>query len=290
MTNPTQYYRPRSLNEALALAAQPGALAMAGGALTFGHQVLPYASVVDLQDVPELKTFTQTDAGLRIGAAVALRALLERDEVPAALKAALTRVLSDNLLNGTSVGESLRQWNNPLLVEWAAALVALGAAVETADPRRGAGHSDRHLLLTAGRALDSDVITALLLPLLTERMALGSAHVARTPADRAIVCAAACVRFDEAGKVSSGMAALGGVSAAPVDSFVLGSLSGWPLNHETAQAASEEVAAHLSPPGDYMGSSEYRQAMAAECLMRALEACAAQFEATRGTHDESPAH
>ena len=73
--------------------------------------------------------------------------------------------------------------------------------------------------------------------------------------------------------VSSAMAALGGVSAAPLDGFVLGSLSGWPLNHETAQAAAEQIAAHLSPPDDYLGSSEYRQAIAAVCLMRALEAC-----------------
>jgi CO/xanthine dehydrogenase FAD-binding subunit len=282
MTNPSQYARPRSLNEALALAAQPGALALAGGALTFGHRVLPYASVVDLQDVPELKTFTPTDAGLRVGAALPLSALLDREELPPALKAALTRVLSHNLLNGTSVGESLRQWDHPLLVEWTAALVALGAAVETADPRRAVGHSDRRLLLTAGTTLTTEVITALLLPPLTARMALGSAHVARTPADRAIVCAAACVRFDGAGKVSSAMAALGGVSAAPVDSLVLGSLSGWPLNSETAQAAAETIAAHLTPPGDYLGSSEYRQAMAAVCVQRALEACAAQLEDERG--------
>ncbi len=278
MTNPTQYYRPRSLNEALALAAQPGALAMAGGALTFGHAVLPFASVVDLQDVSELKTFTQTDAGLRIGAALPLSALLDRDELPAALKASLTRVLSENLLNGTSVGESLRQRANPLLREWLAGLVALGAAAEITDPHRGPAHTERQLLMLADQRLETDVITALLLPPMTARMALGSAHVARTPADAAIVCAATCVRFDEAGKVSSGMAALGGVSAAPVDSFVLGSLSGWHLNTETAQAAAEEIAAHLTPPEDYLGSSEYRQAMAAVCVQRALEACAAQME------------
>ena len=70
------------------------------------------------------------------------------------------------------------------------------------------------------------------------------------------------------------MAALGGVSNEPVNGYVLGSLSGWPLNHETALAAAEAVAEHLTPPDDYLGSAEYRQAMAAVCLARALESCA----------------
>ena len=273
MANPTQYYRPRSLDEAAVLAGQPGTLAIAGGALAFGQMSLPYEHVIDLQDIAELKAVEVGDTGLRIGAALPLSALLERDELPAALKASLTRAISPNVLNGASVGESLLLRASPVLREWFAALIALGAAAETADPRHGPSHRERHLLLTAGPKLEHEVITALLLPAFGPRVALGAAHVARTPADAAIVNAAACVHFDEAGKVSSAMAALGGVSAAPLDGFVLGSLSGWPLNHETAQAAAEQIAAHLSPPDDYLGSSEYRQAIAAVCLMRALEAC-----------------
>jgi len=274
MTAPTQYYRPRSLTEALALAAQPGTLAMAGGALTFGHLLLPYETVVDLQDVPELNTVTADDAGLRIGAALPLSAVLDQPGLPDALKESLTRVLSPNVLNGASVGESLRSRTNLLLREWLAALVALGAAVETVDPNGGSLHRERRLLLTADQRIEHEVITALLLPPPGPRMALGASQVARAPADAPIVNAAACVRFDEAGKVASAMAALGGVSPAPVDGFVLGSLSGWPLNHETAQAAAEQIAAHLTPPDDYLGSADYRKAMAAVCLTRALEACA----------------
>ncbi|MBL8148190.1 MAG: FAD binding domain-containing protein [Anaerolineae bacterium] len=275
MTTPTQYDRPRSLSEALALAGQPGTLAIAGGALTFGQMNLPYEHIVDLQDIPELKMVEASEAGMRIGAALPLSALLERDELPAALKASLTRAISPNVLNGASIGESLLLRTYPALREWFAALIALGAAAETADPRHGPGHRERHLLLTAGPKLEQEVITALLLPAFEPRVALGAAHVARTPADAPIVNAAACVHFDEQGRVKSAMAALGGVSAAPVDGFVLGSLSGWPLNRETAQAAAEQIAAHLAPPDDYLGSSEYRQAMAAVCLMRALEACQA---------------
>jgi CO/xanthine dehydrogenase FAD-binding subunit len=273
MTTPTQYDRPRSLSEALALAAQPGTLAIAGGALTFSQLTLPYEHIVDLQDVPELKTVETTPTGLRIGGAVTLGALVARDDLPAALKASLTRTLSPNVLNGATVGESLLQRTHPLLVEWFAALIALGAAAESANPQHGGGLRERHLLLTASPKLEQEIITALLLPSFGPQVALGAAHVARTPADAAIVCAAVCVHFDDAGHVSSAMAALGGVSASPVDGHVLGSLSGWPLNAKTAQAAAEEIAAHLNPPDDYLGSSEYRQAMAAVCLARALEAC-----------------
>ena len=177
------------------------------------------------------------------------------------------------MLNGATVGESLLRRDHPLLREWFAALIALGGAAETADPQRGAGPRERSLLLTASPKLEHEIITALLLPPFDKRVALGAAHVARTPADAPIVNAAACVHFDESGRVSSAMAALGGVSASPVDGHVLGSLSGWPLNAETAQAAAEEIAAHLNPPDDTLGGSEYRQAMAAVCLARALEAC-----------------
>ena len=271
MTTPTQYDRPRTLNEAVTLAAQPGALALAGGAFAFGQMSLPYERVVDLQDIAELKAVEMSDAGLRIGAAVSLSALLERDGVPAALKASLTRCCSPNVLNGASVGESLLFREHRLLREWLAALVALGAAAESVDPR--SGRRERHLLLTAGDRLAHEVVIALLLPPFGPRVALGIAQVARTPADAAIVNAAACVHFDEAGNVSGAMAALGGTSESAVEAHVLRSLSGWPLNSETAQAAAEAIAEHLTPPDDYLGSAEYRQAMAAVCLARALEAC-----------------
>jgi CO/xanthine dehydrogenase FAD-binding subunit len=177
------------------------------------------------------------------------------------------------VLNGASVGEGLLFRVHPLLREWWTALVALGAAAEVVDPQRGLAHRDRRLLLTADPRLQHDLITALLLLPFGAQSALGVAHVARTPADAPIVNVAVCVHFDEAGKVRSAMAALGGVAESPVTGHVLGSLSGWPLNAETAQAAAEEVAAHLSPPDDYLGSGEYRQAMAAVCLARALEGC-----------------
>lgn len=273
VANPTQYYRPRTLDEAVMLAGQPGTLAIAGGALAFGQMSLSYERIVDLQEVPELKAVESGAAGLRIGAALSLSALLERDDLPDALKASLTRAISPNILNGASVGETLLLRDHPLLREWHAALIALGAAAETADPARGPSHRERHLLLTANPKLEHVVIIALLLPPFGPRIGLGAAHVSRTPADAPIVNAAACVHFDEAGKVISAMAALGGVSAEPVTGYVPGSLSGWPLNAETAQAAAEEIAKHLTPPGDYLGSSEYRQAMAAVCLARALEAC-----------------
>ena len=179
---------------------EPGARALAGGALAFGQMSIPYEHIVDLQDVAELKSVEAGDTGLRIGAAVSLSALLEREDVPAALKASLSRCISPNILNGASVGESLVLRNHPLLREWFAALIALGAAAETIDPQRGPGHRERHLLLTANPRLEHEVIAALLLPPFGPHIGLGAANVARTPADAPIVNAAACVHFDEAGK------------------------------------------------------------------------------------------
>jgi len=280
MANPTQYYRPRTLDEAVMLAAQPGVLAIAGGALAFGQMSLPFETFVDLQDVAELKTVGTTEAGLQIGAACMLGELLERDEIPAALKTALTRSISPHVLNNTSVGEAVLQRGNDALLEWCTVLVAMGAAAETIIPERSVAHREWRKLISADVRMDTELITALVLPIeATTRV--GLAQVARTPADQPIVCAAACVTCDGEGRVTSAMGATGTNSAEVestefkppfVNNWVLGSLSGWPLNHETVRAVIEEQFGSGTYSGGALDKS-YRSAMAAVCLMRALEAC-----------------
>src|SRR5262245_47531241 len=127
MTNPTSYHRPRTLAEAIELAAHAD-IALAGGALTFGRLDLPYSHVVDLQDVAELKQIERRDDSMVIGAAVMLQEVVDSPEIPAALKRSLTRAIPLNIRNGASVGESLMAQNPPR--EWLAALAALNAQVE----------------------------------------------------------------------------------------------------------------------------------------------------------------
>src|SRR5690606_6043458 len=118
-SKPTNYYRPATRDEALALVGEPDAIAVAGGALLFSRLELPYTTVIDLQDVPELNEIAADEHGVTIGAAVRLQDVVESDDVPAFLKRSLTRALPLNIRNGASVGESLMLDQPPR--EWLAA-------------------------------------------------------------------------------------------------------------------------------------------------------------------------
>src|SRR5215212_7132217 len=97
MTKPTGYYRPESVDDALRYVAETGGIALAGGALTFGELLLPYDTVIDLQNVPEMRGIYTTEEGLTIGGAVTLQEIVESPLVIPALKYALTRTLSLNI-------------------------------------------------------------------------------------------------------------------------------------------------------------------------------------------------
>ena len=75
MTNPTRYSRPATLQEAIRLSQEPDAIALAGGALTFGKTLLPHAHVIDLQDVAQLNAIEVTESALLLGGAVRLQAV-----------------------------------------------------------------------------------------------------------------------------------------------------------------------------------------------------------------------
>ena len=78
---PTAYYRPRSIDEALTLLRQPNTVPLAGGTALLATEAGIDAAVVDLQDAG-LNSLTWADDGrvLRLGAMVRLvrRDLAER--------------------------------------------------------------------------------------------------------------------------------------------------------------------------------------------------------------------
>jgi CO/xanthine dehydrogenase FAD-binding subunit len=273
MTNPTTYHRPESLAQAAELMRQPDALALAGGALTFGSLQLPYATLIDLQAIPELRRIDIHDSGMTYGAAVMLTQLVDILSVPLIFKRALTRCIAPNVLNNTSLGESIFQRDHILLREWMTALIVHDAGIETFFPTTNAKYwSDTDALFTEPPDANG-FATALFIPHVGERAALGSAVVSRTPADAPIVNAAAYVRLAEDGTVETTFAAVGGASAIPVISFSLDNLKDSPLNEAAIASAAKSVIPQLEPVGDYLGSAEYRRDMARVCIARALKDC-----------------
>jgi CO/xanthine dehydrogenase FAD-binding subunit len=284
MSNPTHYYRPQTLAEAIQRAAQPNSIALDGGALTLGGVLLPFETVVDLQDLVELKRIQVDADGLHIGGSARLQNVVESPDVPDLLKRALTRVLPLNIRCGASVSESLATPRPPC--EWLTALTAMQAIVEHAGNLQSTDESDFweesvaefvNLLYQHGHPYQG-VVIQVRVPHLPARTAIGTAFVARTPADKPILNAAVRVTLVEDGTVAETVAVISGASDTRVASLHLNHVPGKPLADADLTTLTNYVEDSVSPVDDYHGSREYRRKMAGVCVRRALEDCRVQLQ------------
>ncbi len=285
MTNPKHYYRPKTLAEAIAHAARPGSIALSGGALTLRGLSIPYETVVDLQDVAELKTVERTENTLLLGGALPLQAAFEQADLPAALRAALTRALTPHFRQGTSIGESLTHRHPPR--EWIAGLIALGASMQHAGRLDALDETefwneplDEFVRFHHNHGQPyQGIVKALHIPLPDNHTAVQSAQVARSPADAPIVNVAVCVMTNRDGEVQQAVAGFGGMSDFPVIRVDLMTLIGKVLSQKTIDETAAMIDGQLNhPPGDYKGSSMYRREMAFVLVKRALTACMEQLQ------------
>ncbi len=276
--NPQQYSRPATVAEAVGLLAQPGTYPLCGGAMALGHQKLPYAHIVDLQDLDALKAVDASADDMIFGGGVLLQTVLDTPDVPVAVKRALTRVPTLNHRNNTSIMETLLLDNPP--AEWLAALAALHAnlRLQTADGVQSFPITDTTLVAgPGGRSLTNALLLDVTVPRLANGEALGNAYLARTPAGDPIVCAATFVKV-EGGAVSTAYAGVCGASEQPCDLLSLGALVGAPLDAANIAKVADTVPSVVKPVATYLGSVEYRAAMAGTLVGRALRDAAAQLQ------------
>ncbi len=276
MANPKTYLRPTTLDQASELAQQPDSLLLAGGALALGTLDLHNATVIDLQAIPELNRLEMDEGGVTVGSAVKLEQLLGWDQLPEVFRRALTRALPANVRTNLSILESLRERRHPMLREWLAAITAHDIGVEWLKDGQRDWESIAGLLVHADE-FDHLFITSIDIPAVPQRQALGSAFVARTPADVPIVNAAVYVYLNEENTVESMFGALCGASADPVLAFTLETLIGNPLDAANIASAVKTVATLVDPVSDYLGSAEYRREMARVCVERSLTECLEQL-------------
>lgn len=276
MANPKQYHRPTTLEQALELARQSDTLLLAGGALVLGTLDLAQSSVIDLQAIPELHRFDADEGGITVGAGVTFAQLLEWEQLPDVFRRAIIRAIPLNVRSNLSILESLRERQHPMLREWLAAITAHDIGVEWVQNDQRDWESIAGLLVHPAE-FDTLFITAVDIPAVPPRQALGSAFVARTPADVPIVNAAVYLYLNDAGNVESMFGAVCGASADPVRAFTLDTLIGSPLDAPNIASAVKAIAALVDPVGDYLGSTEYRREMARVCIERALTECLAQL-------------
>lgn len=248
LLNLAEFHRPDDLGEAVALLRRPGLRTevLAGGTELAGRNDEKLRAVVDLSRL-SLGGISVQENRLVIGAMTPLGDLESNEAVgqlaggllirasrqgaPATIRAAAT-------LGGTLAGQKGGH-------ELPSVLLALDATVTLATPEPLAVPIIR-FFAERERLLNGAIITAVSVPL-WRGAGGGFAHVARSPSDRAIVCAAA-VSYREFFRVG-----LGGVSALP------GLVTQLPAR-----------VSHWDAPDDFLGSADYRRQVGPVLAERAV--------------------
>lgn len=249
----TTYHRPQTLDEALALLSQPNTVPLGGGTL-LSHPTGDPVSVVDLQALGLNRIHkkgnnpsTRSGQSLEIGATVTLQQLLESEHCPEALKTAIKLEAPLNLRNSATVAGMLVTCDGRST--FACALLALDAKITVI--------SEQSLVISIGEFLPlrpRGLITQIVVPL---NSSFAFEYVARTPADKPIVCAALAQWSGKRTRL-----AIGGWGKSPS------------LAMDGAEAEGVETAAMNAchEATDEWGSAEYRMDVASTLAKRCLEA------------------
>ncbi len=185
----TAYHRPKTLQEALALLAQPETVPLGGGTQLNQKNDASYA-VVDLQALG-LDEVRRTGESLVIGAVVNLQTLLETEPVPGALKQAVRLEAPLNLRTMGSVAGALVSGDGRSPI--ATTMLALDASLtlyqrkETSSPPEKGILSLGDFYALRDQMAPGCLITEIKIPLDSK---LAYEYVARTPADKPILCVA----------------------------------------------------------------------------------------------------
>ena len=244
----TTYHRPTTLSEALALVKKENVYPLGGGIQLSQFSDDAY-EVVDLQALA-LNEISKKGNTLEIGATATLEALLNTPELPDALKKAIQHEASLNTRNSATVAGTLvaSDGRSPFAVM----MMGLDAEVTVTSEQESVVSKLGDLLSLRDDALNGKLITKISIPL---NVNARYEYVARTPADKPIVCAAF-------GQWSGGRIRL-----------VLG---GWGESPSLAMdgkgAVGIEVAAKNAAHDatDAWASAEYRQDVAATLAKRCL--------------------
>jgi putative selenate reductase FAD-binding subunit len=240
----TTYHRPQTLDEALALLAQPNTFPLGGG--TFLSQPTPDpVSVVDLQSLG-LDSLRAKGNDLEIGATCTLQALLENENCPTALKVAIKLEAPINIRNTATVAGTLVSSNGRS--PFATALLSLDAKLSVASSQLSVVSIGEFLPLRP-----RGLITLITIPLNAK---FAFEFTSKTPADKPIVAAALS-------QWNSGRTrlALGGYGKSPM------------LAMDGTEAEGLDAAARNAyhEANDEWASAEYRMDVAAVLAKRCLE-------------------
>ena len=279
------YHRAGSVAEAVQLLSNnEGAKLLAGG-----HSLLPLmklrlaapAVLVDIGRIEALRGISASNGGIIIGALTTHAEIASSDLVQqnAPVLAEAAALVGDPAVRnrgtiGGSVSHADPASDQPTV------LTALGATFNVTGPGgdRSIAAADFATGLLENALNDNEVLTSISVPSVPS--GAGSAYVKFPhPASRYAVVGAAAILTVSGGTCSSASVAVGGVETTPARaSSVEAALAGSDLGDAALDAAAAAVGGDLNgdPMGDVFASAEYRRAMAAVYVRRALGAAAAR--------------
>ena len=210
------------------------------------------------------------DVEWTIDADLSVQSVIERPDCPPLIYEALMRLFSWQVRVETSVRRAL---GSPRLApSFVAALLALGSEVTIGEGSDATRAELRALIEGDAKGR----VSAVHVPACRGERRCGHAVVARTPADEPIVAAYAAIEM-EGPSVRQARIALTGVWPEPARlAQAPQMLVGGPAGPDGVESVASAVALEVAPRGDYLGSVEYRRAMAAVLARRALEECLLQ--------------
>lgn len=275
----TNYHRAGSVAEAVQLlAANEGAKVLAGG-----HSLIPAMklrlaapeALVDIGHIDALRGISLEGGSLVIGALTnfATIASSELVQANAQVLAEAAGVVGDPAVrNRGTIGGNVSH-GDPAS-DPPTALTALGATYNVSGPggERSIAASDFPTGLLENALQDNEILTGVAVPALAA--GCGSAYVKFPhPASRYAVVGVAAIVGVDGGSCSSASVVIGGVETTPTRaSSVEAALVGSDLGDGALDAAAAAVADDFTgdPMSDIFASDEYRRAMAAVYLRRAL--------------------
>jgi carbon-monoxide dehydrogenase medium subunit len=281
---PLEYACPDTLKEAIALLASHGdAKAIAGGQSLMPMMAFRIATptlLVDLRKLTELRGIKISADGVRLGALVRWRDILDDERLATAhplLQAAVTHVAHYQIRNRGTVGGSVAHADPA--AEMPGIVVTCDAeitAVGTSGSRVIAARDFFVGALTTTLEPD-EIITEIKLPAWPARRRWGFQEFARRRGDFAMAAAALFYDEDASGKASNAHVGIIGVGDLPLRlTEVEAALNGGAIDEATMARAAEVTSATVNAQADIHASAAYRRSLAGTMVERALRDAAAR--------------
>ena len=278
---PFEYFRPRSLDEALSLLAEHGSDAkpLAGGqslipAMNF--RLATPSVLVDLNELGELSHISDVDGEIRIGGMVRQR-VVERSALVAQraplLAETMPHIAHPAIRNRGTIGGSLAHADPA--AELPAVMLALKATlvVKSTSETREIPSGDFFVGLFSTSVQTGELLTEIRIPPQGPRCGYAFQEISRRHGDFALVGVAAAVQLDSKGRCEDARVALLSVGDRPtLAEQAAKALLGQVPSKESIRAAADAAAARdIDPSSDIHASARYRRQLANVLTRRVLE-------------------